>query len=117
MARVRVSSLVVEGPEVTNSWTVRKLVLTEVSRSLRRRRNHWRLRYSLLTQIKSSLLSWPVLWPVLTLWRRDWRMLAKGVTPIPVATRTACSELKTVEEGALCGPSINTRTPARPASV
>ena len=37
MARVRVSSLVVEGPEVTNSWTVSKLVLTEVSRSLRRR--------------------------------------------------------------------------------
>ena len=117
MARVRVSSLVVEGPEVKNSRTVRKLVLTEVSRSLRRRRNHWRLLYSLLTQMKSSLFSWSRLCPVLTLSTTELRMLANGVTPIPVATSTACSELKTVEEGALCGPSINTRTPARPASV
>ncbi len=36
----------------------------------------------------------------------DWRMEAKGVTPIPVATRTACSAEKMVEEGALWGPSM-----------
>ena len=33
-------------------------------------------------------------------------MLAKGVTPIPVATRTACWLLKMVLEGALWGPEM-----------
>ena len=43
----------------------------------------------------------------------DWRMLAKGVTPMPVATRTACWLLKMVLEGALCGPEMWTvRGPA-----
>ena len=36
----------------------------------------------------------------------DCSMLAKGVTPIPVATRTACWLLKMVLEGALWGPEM-----------
>ena len=54
---------------------------------------------SLLTQTKSSLWIQPRLWLLLILSTRDWRMLEKGVTPIPVATRTACWQVKTEEEG------------------
>ena len=36
----------------------------------------------------------------------DCRMEAKGVTPIPVPIRTACSVRKILEEGAPKGPSM-----------
>ena len=44
--------------------------------------------------------------PCVHLATTDWRMLAKGVTPIPVATRTACWLLKMVLAGALWGPEM-----------
>ncbi len=43
----------------------------------------------------------------------DWRMEAKGVTPMPVATRMACSAAKMEEEGAPCGPSTSTSSGGR----
>ena len=39
----------------------------------------------------------------------DFRILAKGVTPIPAPTRTAVSNLKTSSEADPNGPSIYTR--------
>ena len=38
----------------------------------------------------------------------DWRMEEKGVTPMPVAMRTACSALKMSVAGAPKGPSRKT---------
>ena len=43
----------------------------------------------------------------------DCSMDAKGVTPMPVATRTACSAAKMALDGAPCGPSTRTSSGGR----